>query len=334
MSSATAPSDLENRELRSRLAMTEVAASLTVAIEQHHGFTTMPLAPDKWHFTRVYRPRWMTWVGWCAVPLAGVGVVLLCQRRIESFVMLLAPRHDGTSVAVGAGAPAEVLRTISLTLAPPSTAWEMTTSITDLQDLTVVAADWDRGDDSATVYQSVDDHTSVSPSAPNVANWAPPTSESLPEATVAEAPWATDYLTSMETSTAFAVSAPDDSGTLFAGDIENIRSQIEAVIWRVLFDTGEVADVTGVVMVGREPAPMSETDQLVAIDDPNRSVSRTHFALLLEAGTVWLQDVGSANGTGVMRHGELFEVRIGDRFPLQSDDQIVFGQRRARIKAK
>ncbi len=59
--------------------------------------------------------------------------------------------------------------------------------------------------------------------------------------------------------------------------------------------------VWGQALIGRAPvaAPGEEIAQLVAIDDPARSVSTTHLALGVDDGGAWIVDRGSTNGTVV-----------------------------------
>jgi pSer/pThr/pTyr-binding forkhead associated (FHA) protein len=73
---------------------------------------------------------------------------------------------------------------------------------------------------------------------------------------------------------------------------------------------GRQFDVTAEVVVGRVP------DCNLRLDDP--SASRRHARLEIVAGRVWLEDLGSANGTFV--NG----VRIAERVKLASGDRIRF----------
>ncbi|MDN4615185.1 hypothetical protein P5G50_12075 [Leifsonia sp. F6_8S_P_1B] len=65
------------------------------------------------------------------------------------------------------------------------------------------------------------------------------------------------------------------------------------------FSTGESVEVVGSGLVGRRPItqPGERVDQLVAISDPARSVSKTHLEFGVEAGELWICDRYSGNGT-------------------------------------
>ena len=65
------------------------------------------------------------------------------------------------------------------------------------------------------------------------------------------------------------------------------------------FSTGESIIVTGAGLVGRNPAaqPGEFVDQLVAIFDAGKSVSKTHLEFGQEAGRFWVSDRYSTNGS-------------------------------------
>jgi hypothetical protein len=65
------------------------------------------------------------------------------------------------------------------------------------------------------------------------------------------------------------------------------------------FSTGESVVVAGSGLIGRRPIaqPGEQVDQLVAISDPARSVSKTHLEFGVEAGELWICDRYSGNGT-------------------------------------
>jgi hypothetical protein len=65
------------------------------------------------------------------------------------------------------------------------------------------------------------------------------------------------------------------------------------------FSTGENAIVFGSGLVGRNPVlePGESVEQLLAIVDPGKSVSKTHLEFGQDAGRFWVSDRFSANGT-------------------------------------
>lgn len=67
------------------------------------------------------------------------------------------------------------------------------------------------------------------------------------------------------------------------------------------FSTGESVTTFGTGLVGRNPAgePSEYFDQLIAIVDPGKSVSKTHLEFGQIAGSFWVSDRYSGNGTVV-----------------------------------
>lgn len=64
---------------------------------------------------------------------------------------------------------------------------------------------------------------------------------------------------------------------------------------------GTEMTITDTVLVGRNPSPAPEESigQLVRVQDPGRSVSKTHLLVGVDADGVWVVDRGSTNGTVV-----------------------------------
>lgn len=65
------------------------------------------------------------------------------------------------------------------------------------------------------------------------------------------------------------------------------------------FSTGESFSVYGSGLIGRSPKPEPGEyfDQMVRIVDASRSVSKTHLEFGQEAGSFWVKDRFSGNGT-------------------------------------
>jgi uncharacterized RDD family membrane protein YckC len=91
--------------------------------------------------------------------------------------------------------------------------------------------------------------------------------------------------------------------------------------WSILLDDGRRIAVEGLVLLGRNPQPKAgeEDAQLIKIADETRTVSKSHLAVGVDAGGIYIVDRGSTNGSTVSttnglssrcRAGEL--VRVGD----------------------
>ena len=91
--------------------------------------------------------------------------------------------------------------------------------------------------------------------------------------------------------------------------------------WSILLDDGRRITVEGLVLLGRNPQPKAgeEDAQLIKIADETRTVSKSHLAVGVDAGGIFIVDRGSTNGSTVSttnglssrcRAGEM--VRVGD----------------------
>jgi uncharacterized RDD family membrane protein YckC len=91
--------------------------------------------------------------------------------------------------------------------------------------------------------------------------------------------------------------------------------------WSILLDDGRRIPLEGLVLLGRNPQPKAgeEDAQLIKIADETRTVSKSHLAVGVDAGGVYVVDRGSTNGSTVSttngmssrcRAGEM--VRVGD----------------------
>jgi uncharacterized RDD family membrane protein YckC len=116
---------------------------------------------------------------------------------------------------------------------------------------------------------------------------------------------------------AFAASPADDSADQTAGGPHSPYVQD----WSILLDDGRRIAVEGLVLLGRNPQPKAgeEDAQLIKIADETRTVSKSHLAVGVDAGGIYIVDRGSTNGSTVSttngmssrcRAGEM--VRVGD----------------------
>lgn len=65
------------------------------------------------------------------------------------------------------------------------------------------------------------------------------------------------------------------------------------------FSDGRSLPLRGMTLIGRHPQPVGDeiiTD-LVALDDPRRSVSKTHLLVGMDARSLYVRDQHSTNGT-------------------------------------
>ncbi len=128
----------------------------------------------------------------------------------------------------------------------------------------------------------------------------------------------------------------DEAPVISAGtgspDLEQTRivgSKSVAARFVLQFSTGESVTLSGTGILGRNPTPEPGEffDSLVTIVDPGRSVSKTHLEFGQEAGSFWLSDRYSGNGT-VVRDPELAPVRCeaGKRYFVLRGSRVDIGE--------
>jgi pSer/pThr/pTyr-binding forkhead associated (FHA) protein len=95
------------------------------------------------------------------------------------------------------------------------------------------------------------------------------------------------------------------------------------------FSTGESVVVTGSGLVGRNPSPEpgEYVDDLVAIFDVGKSVSKSHIEFGQESGRFWVADRYSTNGTLVKQPDES-SVRCvpGRRYMIARGTRVEIGE--------
>ncbi|MDC7123782.1 FHA domain-containing protein, partial [Cellulomonas fimi] len=104
-------------------------------------------------------------------------------------------------------------------------------------------------------------------------------------------------------------------------------------VLRLVFDTGERVVVEGDGVVGRDPSDAGVA-HVVAVDDPQRSVSKVHLAFGPEdGGRLWVVDRGSTNGTFLVApDGAGSALAPGARAVVEAGWTIRFGQRAVRVE--
>ncbi len=95
------------------------------------------------------------------------------------------------------------------------------------------------------------------------------------------------------------------------------------------FSTGESVTVFGGGLLGRNPTPQPSEyfDHLVSISDPGKSVSKTHLEFGQEAGSFWVSDRFSGNGS-VVREPEATPRRLvpGKRYRIVRGTRVDIGE--------
>lgn len=96
----------------------------------------------------------------------------------------------------------------------------------------------------------------------------------------------------------------------------------------VRLESGELVELTGRGILGRAPTsePGEFVDSLVRIDDPGRSVSKSHLEFGVDGNGVWMLDRFSANGSvHVPVEGAERALPPGMRVAIGVGDRLRFG---------
>jgi len=102
-------------------------------------------------------------------------------------------------------------------------------------------------------------------------------------------------------------------------------------------DSGEVSIVHGPGLVGRAPRPRpgERCDHLVTVDDPQRSLSRTHARFGVDGGVFWVADAGSGNGTAVVApDGTTVQAGSDHPVPVADGSSVQIGERTFTVHAQ
>ncbi|MFF2621762.1 RDD family protein [Oerskovia jenensis] len=99
--------------------------------------------------------------------------------------------------------------------------------------------------------------------------------------------------------------------------------------------SGRRVPVTARALIGRNPQPTGDADEvLVRVEDPTRSVSKTHAEVVVDQGTLWLTDRGSTNGTILTRPGSAPQVLdAGVRVAVPVGSVVQVGDQRLTVRA-
>jgi uncharacterized RDD family membrane protein YckC len=109
-------------------------------------------------------------------------------------------------------------------------------------------------------------------------------------------------------------------------------------VFKIVFDSGDEAPFDRSMLIGRDPATAGPADEgfaLVRIVDPTMSVSKTHLALGLSDGAVWVEDRRSTNGVSVAApNSGPADVAVGQRTPVELGSTVHFGSRWLRVERR
>lgn len=98
----------------------------------------------------------------------------------------------------------------------------------------------------------------------------------------------------------------------------------------MIFDTGQRERLPGTVAanLGRKPWVSVEEEIALVVDDPERTISKNHARLEQTQDETWITDLGSTNGTFLIREdGKSIELKPGVRTEVTDGTRVRIGQR-------
>src|SRR5215203_4824353 len=107
--------------------------------------------------------------------------------------------------------------------------------------------------------------------------------------------------------------------------------------WFVVLDDGREIDITGLVLLGRNPhaQPGEEDAQLIKIADETRTVSKSHLAIATDRDGAFLVDRGSTNGSTVTTSGGVStKCRMGERVRVSEGSIVSIGDHWLEIRRR
>ena len=97
---------------------------------------------------------------------------------------------------------------------------------------------------------------------------------------------------------------------------------------------GDPINLEATTVVGRDPDNISDYPgaACVSLNDVTRSISKTHAALALAPGGLWITDLHSTNGTRIEEEGHVTVARPGESIPVPTGATIVLGSAAYRVE--
>jgi len=117
-------------------------------------------------------------------------------------------------------------------------------------------------------------------------------------------------------------------------DDSTVHVSRQARAWRLELGESPPVIVRGALFLGRNPSANSEHPDasVLAVNDPSKSVSKTHAMLELREGGLWLTDLHSTNGCRVLApDGSEVALKPGEAFAVAAGSTIELGEYAIRV---
>lgn len=295
------------------LTGSEVRHLIVERVGAENGYRVVGVGADRFHFARSVRPRWATILGW-STAVTGVGLLFLLVRTTETCSAVLEEDHSGVRVRLTGRLDGPLYDELRSTVSSASRGPVVVPPIVPTT--------------AATAAQPV---VVPGPEPPPV----PLSPEPVPEVQLPPSP-------SLGAVPPLAAYPPqpggdtDPSRSLVAARSDVTLTPVagQALGWLLEFDDGTRIPLDGPILVGRDPAlaPDDPPETVLAqVEDPGRSVSKTHLVVGLDAGRVWVADRHSTNGTFIVDpQGSVAPVPAGGRTEVPRGCTVAFGDVRMR----
>lgn len=312
-------------------------ATERILIVARSDYKTVSASATRIHFARTTHPTWSVVLGIILLPVI-IGIPLLLMKRTETWVAALEEDHRIVQVHVTGTVLPSVMAAMheSLGAGPAAAAKTLqgpieTVNVNTVPDAvhdTVVIPGFDVAGANEMTTLNTDTTVSLAITSP------------------LESPPVTDPPATEQRVTAGG--SPDagsgDGGmTLLRRPSDPADVSRDAAIGSglvVFFDTGEhlELDEGESAFVGRSPEMIGGLSRyrLLQIDDPERSISKTHLRLDREKESWFVSDLGSTNGTSVGegRNSPLAPIPSGTPVRIEEGGTIQFGKRSAEVRRK
>jgi hypothetical protein len=106
--------------------------------------------------------------------------------------------------------------------------------------------------------------------------------------------------------------------------------------WRIILPrSGQIVPISGALYIGRNPARTADRQdaELLAVDDPAKSLSKTHALLEVENGVLWVHDLDSTNGIFIVEpDASVIDVEPGNRAAVPAGAELELGEYVVRVE--
>lgn len=266
-------------------------------------YQAVNVGPDRIQFARTFRPTWALVLGICLLPVLLLGVVFLFVKTTETCTALIEEDHRGTSIRLGGRLDRDLLARLREVFTDPTAAAAAAAAAGAVgapvaSAYEPVARAAVQADGVRAVGTGLGAPISSVPGADGVAGSSP--AGAAPAAALAGAP-----AVAPQGVPSLGALPPPVGSPLGMSAPEGVAMGRPAAVQptgpRLVLDDGRGLVLDRLVLIGRDPAPADgeSTAYLVPVDDPGRTVSKTHLAVQLVDGRVVVVDRNSTNGSFV-----------------------------------